>query len=45
LLAGRFPLIGHLQEDQIGNLFHIVAVTHAVIPEDMCVILYFVNNI
>ena len=45
LAERRFGLlVRHFQEQQIGQLFHIIAVTDAVIAEDIAVIPEFLYN-
>jgi uncharacterized pyridoxal phosphate-containing UPF0001 family protein len=40
-----FPLIGHLQEEQVSQLLDIIAVIHAVMPQRMTEAPQFVNYI
>jgi len=31
-------LVGHLEEEQVGELFHVIAIGDAVVPEDVAVV-------
>jgi len=40
----RFPLIGHFEEDQIGDLLDIIPVAHAVVTQDVGVVPDFIDD-
>jgi len=38
-------LVGHLEKEQIGQLLDVIAVAHAVIPQNVAVVPEFLDNI
>ena len=45
LIIGRLsPLVGHFEEEQIGELFDVVAVAHAVVAQDVAEVPEFADN-
>ena len=45
LVVGRLgALVGHLEEEEIGELFDVVAVAHAVVAQDVAEIPEFADN-
>jgi hypothetical protein len=38
-------LVGHLQEQQIGELLDVVAIAHAVVAQDVAVVPEFLNDL
>jgi hypothetical protein len=38
------PFVGHFEEEEIGKLFHVVAITHPIVPEDVAVVPEFLDD-
>ncbi len=46
LRVGRIrPLVGHFQEEQIGQLFDVVAIAHPVVAQDVAVVPKFLDDL